>query len=301
MRLLFKTNPTNQPKVSIILLDWSVRESFHVLDYLNRQRIDRDLYEIIWIEFYDRRATEIDAVIKKHMDLGLPSPIDAWILMDTPHQECYHKHRMYNIGILNSSGRIITIMDSDAILKTTFVETVINEFELDGNIVLNMEQIRNFDQKFYPFNYPVIEDITGYGCVNAVNGIPIGFDGAPKSLKEDGNLMHVYNYGACFCAKREDLIRIGGADEHIDYMGHICGPYELTYRLVNAGLQDKLHPNHFLYHAWHPNQGGSSDYCGPNDGRGMSTTAMAIPTTGRILPFVENEEIKKLRLALNGK
>lgn len=301
MQILFESNHSNLPKVSIIILDWSVRESFHVLDYLNRQRIDRNMYEIIWIEYYDRRAIEIEPLIKRHKDLGLPPPIDKWIVMDSPRQECYHKHRMYNLGILNSSGYIVTIMDSDAIVKTTFVETIIREFERDDNLVLHMEQIRNFDKKFYPFNYPVIEDVIGYGCVNAINGIPNGFDKAAKSLKDDLNIMHVYNYGACFCAKRDDLIRIGGADEHIDYMGHICGPYEMTFRLINAGVQDKLHPHHFLYHVWHPNQGGDNNYCGPNNGRGMSTTAMEIPGTGRILPLVENEEIKKLRLALNGK
>jgi hypothetical protein len=35
---------------------------------------------------------------------------------------------------------------------------------------------------------------------------------------------------------------------------------------------------------------------GPNNGKGMSTTAMEIPKTGRVLPLLENSEIKKLRL-----
>lgn len=296
MDFLRKGNYLNTPEVSIILLDWSVRESFHTLEYLNRQRIDRSRYEVIWIEFYNRRAKEIETLIKRYENLGLPSPVDTWIVMDSPKTECYHKHRMYNVGILNSLGHIITVMDSDAIVKTTFVETIIGEFKENPNLALHMEEIRNFDKRFYPFNYPTIQDIIGAGCVNATNGVPKGFNSSAKSLKEDPRLWNVYNYGSCFCATREDLIRIGGADEHVDYLGHVCGPYEMTARLINAGVQDKLHSTHYLYHVWHPNQGGKNDYCGPSDGRGMSTTSMAILKTGRSLPLVENEEIGRLRL-----
>ena len=32
-----------QPKVSFILLDWSVRESFHFLHYLSQQTVPREL------------------------------------------------------------------------------------------------------------------------------------------------------------------------------------------------------------------------------------------------------------------
>jgi hypothetical protein len=34
-------------------------------------------------------------------------------------------------------------------------------------------------------------------------------------------------------ARRRGLLAIGGADEHIDYLGYMCGPYELTFRLMN--------------------------------------------------------------------
>jgi hypothetical protein len=235
--------------------------------------------------------------MEKHKKLGLPAPIDTWIVMETPRQEYYHKHKMYNVGILNALGDIVVIMDSDAIVKTTLVETIIKEFETKDNLVLHLEQIRNFDHQYYPFNFPTIDEVNGPGCVNAKDGIPLGFDGQIKSLRHNWDLWHIYNYGACFCAKREDLIRIGGADEHVDYLGHICGPYEMTARLINAGVEDELHLTHFMYHVWHPNTGGDNNYCGPNNGKGMSTTAMEIPKSGRVLPLQEDEEIKKLRLA----
>jgi hypothetical protein len=296
MEILHKTKFSTQPDVSLILLDWTVRESFHTLEYLNRQRFDRNRYEIVWIEYYDRRAPEIEAMMTRNRELDLPPQVDLWIVMETPKEEYYHKHAMYNVGILNSSGGIIAIMDSDAIVKPTFISEVVKEFEKDASVALHFEQIRNFDQDFYPFNYPTVEEINGPGCVNAVGGVPTGLSESAKSLKEDWTLWHRYNYGACLCARRKDLIMIGGADEHQDYLGHICGPYEMTARLVNAGVKDKLHDTHFLYHVWHPNQGGDNNYCGPNDGKGMSTTAMEIPRTGRVLPLSENPEIRKLRI-----
>lgn len=295
MRVLLEKALTESPKLSIILLDWSVRESFHVLDYLNRQRMDRSAYEIIWIEWYGHRAPQIDERMQKAEYLGLPAPLDQWVLLDHPKEECYHKHKMYNLGILRARAPLVAIMDSDSIVKTTFVETLLDEFKKQPRQVLHLEQVRNFDKRFYPFNYPLLEEITGEGCVNAVKGVPAGFDGKPKSLKNDNKLWNVYNYGACFCARREDLIRFGGADEHQDYLGHICGPYEMTARLLNAGIPDRLYPHHTTYHVWHPNTGGENNHCGPSDGRGMSTTAMKILETGRARPFFENQEIQNLR------
>lgn len=295
MDILHKTEFGTQPDVSIILLDWSVRESYHTLDYLNHQRFDRARYQVIWIEYYDRKPEKIESTIRRNKKLGIPPPVDTWIVMNTAPGEYYHKHKMYNVGILKSLGRIIVILDSDAIVKPTFIGEILKQFEKHKHLALHFEQIRNFDQRFYPFAYPTIDEIIGPGCVNAVNGIPTGFQSSAKSLKEDWNLWHIYNYGACLCATRDDLIMIGGADEHRDYLGHICGPYEMTARLINAGVPDMLHDSHFLYHVWHPNQGGDNNYCGPNNGRGMSTTAMEIPKTGRVLPLVENEQIQKIR------
>lgn len=300
MEFLLNKDCTIHPAISIILLDWSVRESFHTIEYLNRQKTERSLYEIIWIEFYDRRAKEIKYMVERYEKSGLPLPVDKWIVMNTPRSKCYHKHKMYNLGILNSSGDIIVIMDSDAIVKTNFINTIIEEFNINEYLVLHMEEIRNFDKKYYPFSYPTISEIIdGFTMpykLEIIDRTEVSLGKPLISLKEDWSIMHVYNYGACFCTRRDDLIRIGGADEHIDYMGHVCGPYEMTFRLINAGIQDKLHPTHFLYHVYHPNQGGDNNYCGPNNGKGMSTTAMEIPKTGRILPLKENEDIWRLRL-----
>ena len=77
-QIIFENKNGNLSKVSIILLDWSCRESFHILHYLNDQTIQREKYEIIWIEYYGRRPTEIEAGLKECERLG-KSPILLWI------------------------------------------------------------------------------------------------------------------------------------------------------------------------------------------------------------------------------
>ena len=250
------------PAFSFVLLDWSCRESFHSLDYLAEQTVDRDDYEIIWIEFYQRRAAELDKKLADYSARGRPAPIDLWTIIGMDRSLYYHKHLMYNIGIVQSRGDIVVICDSDAMFPPDFVETVITTFRENPNTVVHFDEVRNAREEFYPFNYPS---------------------------------LHTRNYGACFCARRADLIAIGGADEHLDYLGHVCGPYELTFRLVNKGLREIWHDQVFIYHTWHPGSDGDFNYIGPHDGRHMSATALAVRETRRIMPLVENASIRGLR------
>ncbi|GEM_PF-1609547 len=288
MKILFR-NDKIEPIVSLVLLDWSCRESFHILHYLANQTVPRDQYEIIWIEYYSRRSVEIAAGLKECGDSGKPPILDNWIVMNMPDGVYYHKHLMYNIGIAFSRGRIVTVCDSDAIVRPTFVESIINTFEKSKNIVLHLDEVRNVNRKFYPFNFPSIEEVAKDGCINWRGKKTTG-------ILERKDPIHSRNYGACMCALREDLITIGGADEHIDYLGHICGPYEMTFRLVNAGKKELWHQKDFLYHVWHPGTDGLNNYLGPHDGKNVSSRALEARAAGRILPWLENAAIKEMRL-----
>ncbi|MBI5449095.1 hypothetical protein HY948_02145, partial [Candidatus Gottesmanbacteria bacterium] len=157
MKLLFENKLSTKPLVSIILLDWSCRESFHSLYYFNNQTVPREQYEIIWIEYYSNRSPEIEKGLSECKQSGKPSIVDKWIVMDMSDNVYYHKHLMYNIGIISSKGEVVTFCDSDAIFGTTFVESIIKAFEKDRNIILHMDEVRNTDRRFYPFNYPSIE------------------------------------------------------------------------------------------------------------------------------------------------
>ena len=269
------------PKVSLILLDWSVRESFHLLHYLSRQDVDRDAFEVIVIEYYSRESGAIREFAHQ---------VDTWLLLEMPESCYYHKHLMYNAGIVAANGEICVICDSDAMVKPGFIRTIISEYEQNPDIVLHLDQFRNSRRDLYPFGYPEFEEVTGKGCINNVNG-------QTRGIVSDEDPIHERNYGACMCARRADLIAIGGADEHIDYLGHICGPYDMTFRLANFGRRDIWHQTEFMYHTWHPGEAGEDNYLGPHDGRHISTTAFDALACGRILPLVENPAIRRLRLA----
>lgn len=258
----------SKPRLSIVLIDWSVRESFHILKYLSEQTLSRSQFEVIWIEFYSSRA-------------ALRHNADKFIILDMPKKVYYHKHLMYNVGIFEAKSDLVMFLDSDAIVRPTFVKSVLTAFENKPNIVVHLDQVRNHDRRFYPFNYPKIEEVLGKGCGNWRNGTTTGM-----MSKEDR--LHRRNYGACMTARREDLLKIGGADEHLDYLGYICGPYDMTFRLLNAGVEEIWLPKEFTYHVWHPAEGGGNNREGPHDGRKMSSRAMSIYSSKRTEPFVIN-------------
>lgn len=279
--------------VSFILLDWSCRESFHVFKYLNDQTVPRDQYEIIWIEYFDRKVPEIDAGLKEYERMGRPPMLDQWIVLGISEDIYYHKHLMYNIGITAAKGEVVTICDADVMVRPTFVESIIKAFESrksaqEKGIVLHLDEVRNSKREYYPFNSPTFEEVEGEGSINWANGKTTG-------LWDTKDPLHTLNYGACMAARRDDLIAIGGADEHIDYLGHICGPYEITFRLVNAGKKEVWHQSEFLYHTWHPGTDGRKNYLGPHDGFQVSTTAIAVKYSERVMPLLENPAIQLLR------
>jgi hypothetical protein len=269
-----------KPKISFILLDWNCRESFHIFDYFKNQTIDSSQYEIMWVEYYKNRPKELE-----------DKDIDQWIIMGMEDDFYYHKHLMYNVGIFHARGDIVVIMDSDVMLKPTFVETILKEFEENENLVLHLDEFRNINPKYYPFNYLSFDDFMNDGCKNEENGFTTG-------ISRKYEPIHNLNYGACFCAKKDDLIKIGGADEHIDYLGHICGPYELTFRLENLGRETKWSKTEFLYHTWHPGSDGVGNYLGPHDGKNVSTRSLELLDNQRVEPYKFNEAILGLQNGL---
>lgn len=276
-----KRSARQNPRLSLILLDWSVRESFHLLHYLARQDVARDCFEVLVIEYYSR----VSPALRR-----FEHEVDTWLLLEMPEDCYYHKHLMYNAGILLARGELCVICDSDAMVKPGFVRAILEAFEREPGIVLHLDQFRNNRRDFYPFNYPSFEEVTGEGCINNAGGRTTG-------LLDGSDPLHSRNYGACMCARRADLLAIGGADEHVDFVGHICGPYDMTFRLVNSGRREVWHPDEFLYHTWHPGQAGVDNYLGPHDGRHMSTTALAALVSRRVRPLLENAAIRRLREA----
>ena len=288
MNILRRSRPAGAVKVSFVLLDWSCRESFHMLDYLAEQTVPRNEYEILWLEYYDRQPAELMQRIETALADGRPSPVDTHALLEMPRTAYYHKHLLYNAGLMLAAGEIVCFCDSDTMVSPTFVESILREFEADPDIVLHHDEVRHPSRDFHPFRYPTFEDVRGPGSTTIVNRRTLG-------LWDEVDPLHTRNYGACVSAKRADLIAIGGADMHLDYLGHVCGPYSMTFRLVNAGKREVWHRHEFLYHTWHPGEAGDNNYFGPHDGLSMSTTALEARKTGRVEPLEEHPAIALLK------
>lgn len=278
MRLI-KSSNRHRARLSLVFLDWSVRESFHILHYLRDQTAARDSFEVIFVEYYGRESTALHQ---------FEDQVDTWVLLEMPDACYYHKHLMYNAGIVLSQGDIVLFGDSDAMVRTTFIETILRQFDRDPLIVYHMDQFRNVRRDLYPFRYPSFEEVLGEGCINNAGGKTAG-------IVENYDRTHARNYGACMCARREDLIAIGGADEDMTYVGHICGPYDMTFRLMNAGRRLIWETEEYMYHTWHPGSDGVDNYLGPHDGLNMSTTAFDALCQGRVAPLVTNAAIHRLQ------
>ena len=139
-----------------------------------------------------------------------------------PRESYYHKHLMYNVGILAARGRIVNICDSDAMFRSSYVDSILRAFEQEPRGVLHMDELRSGARDLYPFSYPDEATVLRRPLLNAIDGVPWGLVGPDGTAVEDR--LHRANYGASMSARREDLIAIGGADEHVDFLGHVCGP-----------------------------------------------------------------------------
>jgi hypothetical protein len=268
----------SRPLVSIILLDWTCRERFQALEWLPKQTVPRDQYELIWIELFNR-------VVPAAME-------NADIVITCNQKGTYHKHEGYNAGVLEAQGEVVTVCDSDAVFPPNFIESIIDTFQAGKgqtkSMVLMHHEWRSKSE--YPDDLKTFDQLSNYKWQNSWP-----------------------NVGACLSVQRADAIRFGGFDEHHSFRGYICGPYELGWRLVNAGLPEIWYDDNSvaLWHFAHPR---TSYPIAPRrqfsiDGLKRffevkyphfdyhAMTAVEAFSAGRLLPLRENPEIHRLRMS----
>ena len=274
--IIHKNLPPKNPLLSLILLDWGVRERFTTLDWLNKQDVARDQYEIIWVELYDR---VVDEVMEK-----------ADIVITCNQRGTYHKHLGYNIGLLKSHGELVCVCDSDAVFPQDFVSSVFQSFDIESEGVTKPLVLMHYEWRT-SLLYP--EDLN---------------DAELLKDQERWNWWPlIVNEGACVTVRRADAIRFGGFDEHRSYIGYLCGPYDLAWRLVNAGWQEVWHDSSVaLWHFAHPDPIGTNgqkaslrqlmEKAYPHL-EGHALTAVEAFSTGRFQPLQENSKIWALRMA----
>lgn len=283
-----RRSETLNMKVSVVLLDWSVRESFHSIVYLNDQSVDRENYELVWVEYFDRKVP----VLEEHYHAGR---LDKYLVLGNRPGD-YNKHEAWNTGVIYSSGDIIVLCDSDAIFRHSFIQKIIEFFESHENSFLYIDEIRSENKGFWPFSYPTWEEVMAEPDLvnwNQKHRVTTGLAPEHRQLSLY-NKMFIRNYGACLCVKKSDYIRYGGLDEHDSYVGYICGPYDLAIRMINGGIRENWHNDEFLLHTYHPREKPSVDRIGPHF-RNNSTTSLKHLFDGFIMPYDENHKIRHLR------
>ncbi|OQW30840.1 MAG: hypothetical protein A4E19_08820 [Nitrospira sp. SG-bin1] len=235
----------------------------------------KDQYELIWVEVYDR---VVDEVMKK-----------ADVVITCNQQGIYHKHIGYNAGLLHARGELICVCDSDAVFPPDFVRSVFRSFQMEGEKSAVPLVLMHYEWRT-SLLYP--EGLT-----------------ATETLKDRDRWQWwplIVNEGACMTVRRSDAIRFGGFDEHPSYKGYLCGPYDLGWRLINAGWPEQWHdPSVALWHFAHPDPIGTNgqkaslkqllEKAYPHvDGHAL--TAVEAFSTGRFQPLRENSEIWALRM-----
>ena len=273
--IVHKNSAPPAPRLSIILLDWECRERFNTLDWLLKQDAPKDQYELIWVELYDR---VVEVVLEK-----------ADVVITCNQRGTYHKHIGYNIGLLQARGELICICDSDAVFPPDFVSSVFRSFRLadEGPAVPLVLMHHEWRTSFlYPDSL------------------------ADTDTLKDAALWRwwplLQNAGACMTVRKADAIRFGGFDEHPSYAGYLCGPYDLGWRLVNAGWPEIWHEKSVaLWHFAHPDPIGTNgqqaslkqllEKVHPHI-HGHALTAVEAFSVGRFQPLRENPKIWALRM-----
>lgn len=233
-------------RVSIVLIDWSVRESFHTVESLQRQTAARASYELIWVERHGHRAPEI----AEHTRRG---EVDRWVVLDHSHPR-WTKHEVYNAGALAASGDVLVFADSDVLYSPTFVERVRAFFASHDRAFLHLDRVNNQNTALWPFGRrswdevmqtPGLQNYDDRHRCSRVLAPDFPVTPYPARIFER-------NYGACLCVRSQDFFDHGGFDEHEGFGVVNCGPYDLSWRLRNAGFDEHWLREEFLLHPYHP-------------------------------------------------
>ena len=278
MKCVIKAS-SRSPKLSLILLDWSCRDWFGALEFLNEQDAPRDSYELIWVECYDR----VVDYVREHTDA----------LITLGQEGLYHKHKANNAGLLAARGEVVTCLDSDALYPRDYISTILNFFFAPmamPRAVLYLNQMRT--RAMRPKN-PTWDDV----------------------LRIEDWDSTGWNYGQGMSVPLREALLAGGFDEHEGFRGFHSGPSELGFRLLNFGLEEVWLRKPVSWHFNHQNSTGNPT----PDGEVATATIKLMSrwpkvqtafglrpfdsqnlvlglAEGRHLPLNENEEVRRQRL-----
>ena len=212
-------------KISVIMVDGGFREKFHMIDSLNQQRLAKDKYELLWIEFYSKADEEL-----------IDKPNVKIITLNNSQNTPYHSSYCFNRGIEESIGELLVIIDADQMVSDTFLETIMNDHLNCPDLVMYMKRLDEPKESHDPkksYNLAYLEK----SCL----------------------FTNPVNYGGCLSVRKKWLLKINGYEMDPHFKGLHANGKDCYTRFKNLGLHIKWHPTEIMYHPWHPSTLAQSD------------------------------------------
>jgi len=212
-------NPsTHRPKISIIMVDGSFRERYDSIDFMARQDMAAEDYELIWVEYYD----SISPDLQRRIDAR-----PGFRAVALGRSGTYHSSYCFNHGIAEARGELVVIPDADVIAEPGFLETVWLDHQANDRLV-------NY---YHRYNEPEEKHVD-----------VVGLD----HLRSVCELTNPSNHGACLSVRRHWLDEINGYEQSpIFATGFHANDKDVYARLCSLGLMVRWNSKVKLYHPWH--------------------------------------------------
>jgi len=208
-------------KISIIIWDANVRESFHVINFFAKQDFPAEEFELIWVDFY-RSNKQVKACIDAH-------PYFRLLTLNNPENKPWHLGVCMNQGVAASRGDLLILPDGDIVVEPDLLSYVWAQHQNRDDLIL---YFRRYDE-------PVIAS-----CAESKSNI--------KHLEKYSLMNNPTNYAGCYSLLKK-------YETHPVFSGSGMQGKEMYYRLRNAGFSVKWDRDKKIYHPWHPNTGVSSE------------------------------------------
>lgn len=197
-------------KVSIVILNW------------NRKDISRETLQ----ECYTQDYTDFEIIV---VDNNSSDGSQEMVEKEFPDVKLIRLPRNigiegYNIGIANSKGKIIVILDNDAFLETQGIKKIVEKFERFPKLGALGVKVCNYYTKEIHNWHPYIRDVETY--------------------PEEGFDSPLFN--GCAAALRYDVLKKIGyyPEEFFLYENE----RDLCTRIIDAGFEVKYFPDIVAYH-----------------------------------------------------
>ena len=211
-----------KPKISVVMIDGSFRERYESIDFMARQGFAPEDYELIWVEYYDTIANDL----QRRIDKACASDRN-FRAISLGRSGTYHSSYCFNRGIAEARGELVVIPDADVIAEPDFLQTVWEDHAVSDLLVTY----------YHRYNEP--EDKRN----NDVN---------IEHLRKVCELTNPANHGACIAVRRKWLIEINGYEQSpIFATGFHANDKDIYARLCSLGLMVRWNPDVKLWHPWH--------------------------------------------------